>query len=226
MNMPLILKTLTDLENNNNRAWYHQNKAQRQQATESFEQLILELNLRLQRFDSSLPLHDAKSVTFKMVRDLRFSKNKEPYYPAFRAHLGPQGKQPIPVGYFVHIQPKGSFLGGGLFADVFQEATAMIRQHINDHPQEWLKLLNQTEFRNQFEVKGTALKKVPTAYDPNHPLAELLKHKSWYLEFPISDGNLLDANQFLDTAEIIFEQMMPFNQLLNEALINFKMPER
>lgn len=52
-------------------------------------------------------------LTFKLVRDTRFSRDKSPYNPAFRAHISSMGKLPIPVGYFIMIKPGNqSFLGG------------------------------------------------------------------------------------------------------------------
>ena len=80
-------------------------------------------------------------------------------------------------------------------------------------------------FEELFTVKGTALKNVPAGYDKEHPQAEFLKFKSWYLEYPIQDLELLEEG-FLEKAVRIFEIMKPFNDYLNRALDGFKMPSR
>lgn len=67
----------------------------------------------------------------------------------------PSGKLPIPVGYFLAIAPGGrSFLGGGLFAAIFKDATTMIRDHIVAHGAEFEEILSAKEFKAHFALKG------------------------------------------------------------------------
>ncbi len=136
------------------------------------------------------------------------------------------GKLPVPVGYYVMIKPDGgTFLGGGLFADMFSSATGMVRNYIAAHPDEWNDIISAQEFKKYFTVKGTALKNVPAGYDKEHPQAEYLKYKSWYLEYFLSDEEVCDE-AFLQKSVEIFKAMKPFNDFLNKALKEFKMPER
>ncbi len=87
-------------------------------------------------------------------------------------------------------------------------------------------MLQAPDFRNTFEVQGTALKNVPAGYDREHPQAEYLKLKSWYLEYLVSDAVVRNTEDFLDLAVGIFLKMKPFNDFLNRALAGFQMPER
>ncbi len=120
METSLILDYLSELSQNNNREWYHAHKEEYKAANAAFECLVQELILKIGEFDSSVLGHAPKDLTFKLVRDTRFSYDKSPYNPAFRAHIGPQGKLPVPVGYYLMVKPGNkAFLGGGLFADVF-----------------------------------------------------------------------------------------------------------
>lgn len=226
MNRNAILQYLNDLEQNNNRDWYHIHKAEREIACGQFEEIISELMLELRRTDKNIPIIEPKELTFKLVRDTRFSHDKSPYNPSFRAHIAPKGKQPVPVGYFLMIKPGGgSFLGGGLFTDVFKDATKMIRDYIASHGEEWQNIITDQAFAQHFTVKGTSLKKVPQGYDPNCPQAEYLKYKSWYLEYPVADTQLLDKD-FMDYITGIFIKMQKFNSFLNSALADFQMPQR
>lgn len=227
MNMKLILKYLTDLSENNNREWYHAHKAEYKEANAEFEVLIQELIFRIGEFDSSVLHHEPKSLTFKLVRDTRFSHDKSPYNPAFRAHISSMGKLPVPVGYYIMIKPGNqTFLGGGLFADMFKDATAMVRDYIVKNGEEWENVIHDPDFQKYFTVKGTSLKNVPAGYDKEHPQAEFLKFKSWYLEYPLEDTELEDAGAFVTRAAEIFRLMKPFNDYLNKALDGFQMPER
>ncbi len=227
MNTQLIMDYLTALNQNNDREWYHAHKDDYKKANAVFEELLQALMLEIGKFDSSILQNNPKDLTFKLVRDTRFSHDKSPYNPAFRAHISSKGKLPVPVGYYLMIKPENqSFLGGGLFADMFKDATAMIRDHISGNGEEWERIMHEPAFEKYFTVKGTALKNVPAGYEKEHPQAEYLKFKSWYLEYPIKDEELGDAETLLVKAAEIFRAMKPFNDYLNKALTGFQMPTR
>jgi len=222
-----MLPYLADLEMNNKRDWYHENKARYKQAMAEFEDVVDKLIVAIGGFDPSVLHNSAKDLTFKLVRDTRFSHDKSPYNPAFRAHIAANGKQPVPVGYFLKIAPGcKSFLGGGLFASMFKDATVMIRDYLSIHPKEFESIITDEQFTRLFKVEGEALKNVPKGYDPTHPLAEFIKHKSWYLEYPVADSELLYAESFVQKAAGLFCLMKPFNDYLNTALVDFRMPSR
>lgn len=227
MNTQMILNYLTALDANNNREWYHAHKEEYKEANAQFEELVQAMIFRIGEFDGSVLGHAPKDLTFKLMRDTRFSHDKSPYNPSFRAHISSMGKLPIPVGYYLMIKPGGqSFLGGGLFADMFKDATRMVRDYISEHGSEWDEIITAPDFRENFSVDGSTLKNVPAGYDQDHPQAEYLKYKSWYLEYPIQDADLADGEAFLAKAVEIFRLMKPFNDYLNKALAGFKMPER
>lgn len=227
MNTAIILNYLSALSANNSREWYHANKEDYKKANAEFEKLLQELMLEIGTFDSSILQHNPKDLTFKIVRDTRFSHDKSPYNPAFRAHIAAKGKLPVPAGYYLMIKPGNqSFLGGGLFADMFKDATAMMRDYLAKNGKEWEAILHEPDFEKYFTVKGTALKNVPAGYDKEHPQAEYLKFKSWYLEYPLTDEEVMDAEAFPAKAAGIFRIMKPFNDYLNKALAGFKMPSR
>lgn len=227
MDLPLILNYLRELEEHNDREWYHGHKGEYKAANAAFEELLQALILRIGEFDPSVLHNDPKTLTFKLNRDTRFSHDKSPYNPSFRAHISAMGKLPIPVGYYLMIRPGDrSFLGGGLFADMFREATTMVRDYISANGEEWEKIIQAPEFQKYFTLKGTALKNVPAGYDKEHPQAESLKYKSWYLEYPIRDRELEDPEEFLARAAEIFRRMKPFHDYLNKALAGFQMPTR
>ncbi len=227
MNIQLIIDYLSALSMNNNREWYHANKEDYKKAAEEFEKLLQALMMEIGKFDGSILHNNPKDLTFKLVRDTRFSHDKSPYNPAFRAHIASAGKLPVPVGYYLMIKPGNqSFLGGGLFADMFKDATARVRDYIAGNGEEWENIIHAPEFEKYFKVQGTALKNVPAGYEKEHPQAEYLKYKSWYLEYPLQDGELKEAEAFTAKAAEIFRVMKPFNDYLNKALTGFRMPER
>lgn len=227
MNTQFIIDYLSALSMNNSREWYHANKDNYKKAYAEFEKLLQILILEIGKFDSSILHNNPKDLTFKIVRDTRFSHDKTPYNPAFRAHISSKGKLPVPVGYYLMIKPNNqSFLGGGLFANMFKDATKMIRDYIVQNGEKWEEIIHEPKFKKYFTVQGTALKNVPTGYDKEHPQAEYLKFKSWYLEYPLKDEELKNADTFFAMASEIFRIMKPFNDYLNKALADFQMPTR
>ena len=227
MNTQRMIDYLSELQMNNNREWYHANKEAYKEANAAFEAFLQELILEIGKFDSSILHNSPKDLTFKLVRGTRFSHDKSPYNPAFRAHISAKGKLPVPVGYYVMIKPGGeSFLGGGLFADMFKDATRMVRDYLVRNGEEWERILHEPEFEAIFTVQGSALKNVPAGYDKEHPQAEYLKYKSWYLEYPMQDEAFGDGDAVLAKAAEVFRIMKPFNDYLNRALEGFEMPAR
>ncbi len=227
MNTQIIIDYLSSLSTNNNREWYHANKDDYKKANAEFEKLLHTLILEIGKFDSSILHSSPKDLTFKLVRDTRFSHDKSPYNPAFRAHISSKGKLPVPVGYYLMIKPENrSFLGGGLFADMFKDATTMIRDYISRNGDEWEKIIHEPDFEKYFTVQGTALKNVPAGYEKEHPQAGYLKFKNWYLEYSLRDEEVKDVKIFLEKAVELFRIMKPFNDYLNKALADFQMPTR
>ena len=227
MGMETVIDYLSGLKENNNRQWYHEHKTEYKAANAEFEEVLQDLIVGIGEFDRSILHNVPRELTFKLVRDTRFSHDKSPYNPSFRAHIASKGKLPIPVGYYIMIKPGGgTFLGGGLFADMFKDATTMIRDYISANPEEWDQIINDDTFQKYFTVGGTALKNVPKGYDKEHPQAEYLKNKSWYVEYFIQDEKLRDTKKFIDLAVEVFKAMKPFNDYLNRALAGFTMPKR
>lgn len=224
--MKKVLRYLTELELNNDREWFAAAKAEREEANARFEDLVQALIAKIGEKDESIAHNVAKELTFKPVRDTRFSHDKSPYNPSMRAHIAAKGKLPVPVGYYIMIKPGDrSFLGGGLFADMFRDATEMLRDYISVRGGELDRIVGNDEFRRLFTVKGAALKNVPRGYDPDSPYAEWLKYKCLYLEYFISDEEILRPD-FPDRAAEIFLAMKPFNDFINRALADFRMPSR
>lgn len=222
-----ILDYLSELELNNHREWYHAHKQERLEVIKEFENFLQDLIFEIGKYDESILHIYPQDIIFKMVRDTRFSTDKSPYKPVMRAHISAKGKLPIPVGYYISIQPHdGTMLGGGLFADMFKDATSMIRDYIIENGEELEKIINHPDFRSRFSLLGTKLKKVPRGYNPDHPYGDYLKYKSMFIEEFLADEELYHYQSFVKLAAKEFSYMKPFNDFLNKALIDFQMPER
>jgi uncharacterized protein (TIGR02453 family) len=222
----LILKFLKDLEKNNSLAWMKANKKEYETAKYEFEKLIQKLIDKISVYDSSIKELKPSKLIFRLNRDTRFSKDKSPYNPSFRAHISQAERFPIPAGYYLNIKPNHIFLGGGLFVSQFPEVTKMVRDEIVNNSKTFSEIIETDDFKNNFVIVGEKLKNVPKEYDNNHIFAEYLKHKAWDIEYFVTETDFVDSEKFIDLAVEKFKNMKSFNDFLNGSLVDFKMPER
>jgi len=227
INTKKILTYSKLLSENNNKIWMHEHQVDKKNTITEFESLVEEVELQISKFDNSIPFTPANKLTFKFVRDTRFSNDKAPYNPTFRAHISTNGKMPIPVGYYISIKSNNqSFIGGGLFASMFKDATKKVRDYIYTNPKEFTRIITKKDFIDNFEVMGEKLKRVPKEYDCDLEIAEYLKHKNWYLEYRLADFEIEDSEKIIELMIEKFKLMKEFNAFLNKALIGFEMPKR
>jgi len=217
---------LSELKAHNSLDWMAANKKRYNEAKAQFAELIQRLIIGLSESDSSIAHLAAKDLIFRLNRDTRFSHDKSPYNPSFRAHISSAGCFPIPVGYYINVTPGNIFLGGGLFAPQFSDATAQVRDYIVLNGGELQDVLKAPEFAANFSLSGEKLKNTPRGYEQNHKYAEYLKHKSWDIEYHIEDIMFSDMDSFVTIAVNKFILMQPFNDFFNKALSGYKMPER
>ena len=217
--MEKALAFLRELEENNNREWYHDNKAFMQEATEDFVKLMSSLMAIIAEFDAKILEIEPKNLMFRLAKDMRFSKDKTPFNPSFRAVLSSGGKRSIPAAYYLAFQPGNrTYLGAGFHETNNKEAITLIRDHIVSHGDQFQKIITQPDFAKHLKVEGEALKNVPKGYDANHLQGEYLKNKSWYVFYPFSDEDLLDEKNFNQKARDAIYLMKPFDDFLNEAM--------
>ena len=105
--MEEMLSFLAGLEANNNREWFHAHTQDRKEASEAFKRLVQELIFEIGAFDERVLFHNPADLIYRIPRDMRLPNQPAPYNPTFRAHIGPKGKQPFPVGYYICIAANG-----------------------------------------------------------------------------------------------------------------------
>ena len=210
---------LKDLKKNNNRDWFLANKKRYDVAKKEFETFIDELILEIAKFDNSISHYTGKDCIFRIYRDIRFSKDKSPYKTHFGAHITSAAKKSdihTRAGYYIHIEPGGSMLGGGAYMPAGPWIKA-IRQEIAYNSEEFKKIINGASFKKYFgEMEGEKLVKAPQGYEPDHPEIELLKYKSFLATNTCSDKEVT-SRDFQNHCADVFRTLFPFDQFLNRA---------
>lgn len=212
------LQFLRNLEKNNNREWFNENKTLYQEAQQDVISFVEKLVEEMVDFDEEMGKLEAKKSVFRIYRDTRFSKDKTPYKTNFGAGLG-MGKGNKISGYYLHIEPGKSFLAGGVYKPE-PSVLKTIRQEISAFGDEFLEILERDEFRNYFRGLSVEdkLKKVPQGFEKDDKMAEFLKLKHFIVTHPVSDEQLLSENAVKEFTKI-FKAMKPLNDFLQTPFI-------
>ncbi len=213
------LQFLRELQANNNREWFQENKPRYETAKTEFENFIDALILEIGSFDETIRHQTAKNCVFRIYRDVRFSKDKSPYKTHFGAHITSAARRSeihSRAGYYIHIEPGSSMLAGGAYLPQ-SDWLKSIRHEIAFNGDEFRKILAGSDFKKYFgTMEGEKLKTTPKDYPADHPEIELLKHKSFLASHNPGD-EVVTGGDFLKHAARVFKALHPFDEFLNRA---------
>lgn len=208
---------LTQIRENNNREWYHANKKFYQDAKAEFEQVTEVLINETSKFDTSIRGLQPKDCIFRIFRDVRFSNDKSPYKSNFGSFLCKGGKKSGYAGYYIHIEPGGSFIAGGIYMPPSPILKA-IRDDIFEHVDEFKEIINSPEFINHYKtIDGDKLKTAPKGFPRDFTDIELLKYTSYTVGKYKTDKQM-SASSIIGEITDAFKALYTFNRFLNEAV--------
>ena len=216
------LKFLKELKKNNNKTWFDTHRKQYEAARTDFENFIQSVLDKHAKNDTDLKELTAKKCMFRINRDIRFAKDKSPYKTNFGASMDKGGKKSGLAGYYFHLEPGKSFLGGGIWMPQ-PDALKKVRQEIDYCLDEFKKIMTarkfQTLYGKLYTGDGIQLSKVPQGFDKDNPAAEYLKFKSWLVLSDLNDSALISKELVQRTVDA-FSIIQPFIKFLNRPLIN------
>ncbi|MEP6583127.1 MAG: DUF2461 domain-containing protein, partial [Ginsengibacter sp.] len=164
---------------------------------------------------------DVKNCTFRINRDIRFSKDKTPYKSNMGAYFSKGGKKSVFAGYYFHLEPGNkSFAGGGLWMPGPQELQKL-RQEVDYCFPEFKNILGRSSFMNHFDGlgmnKNEMLVNVPKGYDRDNPASDFLKLKSFVATRNFPDS-FFKVPSFAKEVSKAFKALMPLIKFMNRAL--------
>lgn len=214
------LSFLKQLAKNNNKPWFDVNREKYDEAKKDFENFIQALIEQFGKKDPSIAALTAKSCLFRINRDIRFSKDKTPYKKNFAASINKGGKKSVFAGYYFHLEPGNSFVGGGIWMPMPAE-TQKIRQEIDYCYDEFKKIIHSKNFAGIYagldREDEIRLANVPKGYTKDNPAAEFLKLKSWVAMSSFTDTALTSKTLLKQSVEA-FSAIRPLIEFLNRAL--------
>ena len=212
------LTFLRDIKRNNNKPWLEANRKKYENAKDDFGKFVNELITAMAGFEPAIGSLTSKDCTFRLNRDIRFSKDKTPYKSNFGAGFNAGGKKASNAGYYLHLEPGHSFIGGGFWMPP-PEAIIKIRQEIDYNFEDWNNIINSKIFKANFPNgpdREGALKRSPKGYEEENAAMHFLKLKSYTVTKPLADDEILLPTlkkNILST----FKVLHPFIHFLNTS---------
>jgi uncharacterized protein (TIGR02453 family) len=215
------LQFLKQLAKNNTKVWFDANRKKYEAAKADHMQSVQKIIDEFCKTDTTLSTLAAKDCLFRINRDIRFSKDKSPYKINFGAYINANGKKSMNAGYYLHIQPGESFVGGGMYQPD-ADALKKIRQEIDYNFDAFKNIINNKKFKAVY-AKGiskdgdVSLSRPPKGYDDDNPAIEFIKLKSVVAIAPLTDAQITDK-KFVSAVVKAFEALHPLILFLNKAL--------
>ena len=215
------LQFLKELQENNNKPWFDVNHKTYEAAKKNFGEIVEVIIKGIGQFDRDIEeAHlQVKDCTFRINRDVRFSKNKDPYKTNFGASFSKGGKKAHSAGYYLHIDPSECFLAGGIWMPEADDLKK-IRTEIDYNFKEFSDILTTESFKTIFP-KGLDREaftvRPPKGYEETNPAIEIIKLKSFTASSVIDSKEILKSNLpnlILDG----FKAMQPYIAFLNRAV--------
>ncbi len=206
---------LAELDQNNNREWFAENKTRYQELHAGLIDWIAELQSYLAQFDEKMLDIVPKNALFRIYKDARFAKGKAPYKTHFGIHLVTSGSRSdfTRAGYYIHIEPGASFIAGGAHAPS-PEWLKAIRANWAQDGDEFLRILKSSSFKKEFQIEGSTLTRPPKGYLQDEPYIELLKYKTIVARHQLNDKIVTGPN-FTGECIKLFQVYKPFRDFLN-----------
>lgn len=211
---PELFTFLTELEENNTREWFQDNKDRyKAEVQEPLLEFIAAFSGPLDEISPNFVAdpRPAGGSMFRIYRDVRFSRDKSPY----KTHAAAQfrhreGRDVHAPGFYLHLEPSNVFAGGGLWHPDGSTLGA-VRTAIVKDPERWRKATSD------LSLGGESLKRGPRGIDPEHPMIEDLKRKD-FVTLSSSPQEAACSSGFLNSFATACQTAAPMVRFLTEAV--------
>ncbi len=222
MLQPFTIEFFKELRQNNHKEWFDQNRKRYEKVKADYLNLAGNILEEMKKVDESLDILSPKDCTFRINKDIRFSKDKTPYKTNLGIALHPFGKKMQLAAYYIHLEEGQSFVGGGLW---MPEAPllAKLRKEINYFYQDLEGILSDPNFiktYGELDVDpGQKLIRPPKGYEAENPAIEFLKLKSFTASRKIPD-NMLTSEKLIPFVKESLTALKPMISFANRGLMS------
>lgn len=211
-------KFLKDLKKNNNREWFAARKPVYDEVKLQVIALTAEALSHISKTHPEFANVDPAKCVLRIYRDVRFSTNKAPYKTNIGVSINPKGKGTSGPGYYLHIEPGASFIGGGWWMPP-AENLKNIRQEIDYNAANFRKIISHKDFKKYYGKlsEEDRLQNAPKGYEKDHAEIEFLRLKSFVAFCPLSDDDFSEKKIATDISKAI-DALVPLVKFLEVGL--------
>jgi len=215
------IQFLKDLKKNNHKEWFDANRKKYDAAKADFAGLVQKVIEMHGKKDEHIASLQPKDCTFRINRDIRFSKDKTPYKTNFGASFNRGGKKSVFAGYYLHCEPgTESFVGGGLWMPE-PEDLKKVRQEIDYGFDEFKSIIGSKKFvsiyKELYKGEDSVLSREPKGYEKDNPAIEYIKFKNFIAMQPLTETELT-GKDLLKKIGTAFETLQPLVMFINRAV--------
>ena len=212
------LQFIDDLTANNNRDWFLEHKKRYDKFKSDYQSLVAAFLSELKPLDASLEFLEVKNCTFRINRDIRFSKDKTPYKNHLGIWMSSGVKGSNRAGYYIHIGKNESFIAGGFYSPEADDLKK-VRKEIAFFYEDLEEIVSEKSFQKIYGSLDTSntLKNAPKDYEKDHPAIEFLKLKSFTATQKF-DYNEATKDDFVKKTVAKLILLKPLNDFINRAL--------
>ncbi|MBR6466028.1 MAG: DUF2461 domain-containing protein [Bacteroidales bacterium] len=200
--MKRVYDFLAALSRNNNKVWFDAHKDRYLEAKKIFDDFTAELIEEVAKWDEyvSASKPTVRQSTYRIYRDLRFSRDKSPYKTHMGAFVVPGGKKSPYCGYYFHLEPpqkKGLIGGNMLFVGLYQpdpKIIASFRDEVSVNGDPFLEAVEKAKGFGLYTEGMT--RKVPAGFEnvEKEEWKELLRMKDVNLTMAMDEKFLFAPN--------------------------------
>ncbi len=215
---PQYIEFFKDLEQNNNKEWFHNNKETYETYVKApFEKFISDLIDEMNKCGEGLEINPKDCIS-RINRDIRFSKDKTPYNPHLTAFLSKEGRKNKTLpGFFIRITAKNIGMMVGAFSpdkDLLQK----IRKKLMETNGQFEALIYEQKFVETFgEIKGEIQKRVPPELKVAMEKNFHISLKQFYFMTEI-DPSHITSDKLMETVLGYYKTGKPVNDYLIKAI--------
>ena len=215
---PQALEFFRALERNNRREWFQPRKAVFDEKVKApMIELVGAVNQALAKSGAAY-INEPERAIYRIYRDTRFSPDKTPYKTHISALFVPRGlEKRAGGGLYFEVSAEDVGVAGGIYMPGPEQLLA-VRTHLAEHHERFRRILGDKKLRRLMgSLCGEQLTRVPKGFPSDHPAADLIRYKQWYMYVQLAPA-LVTSPKLL--AELLkrFRAMMPLVEFLNEPL--------
>jgi len=187
-----FLQFFKELEKNNNRDWFNENKKTFKELVEKpWVNFVAAVIDQVSAIDPSIKM-TAKEGVFRIYKDIRFSKDKTPYKTQMSAVIAEGGRKGKKAGGIYLEASADSFKIYSGFYMPDKADLQKVREAIVSDLTGFDAILKKADFREKFgELQGEKNKRIPKEFKEDAKKQPLIFNKSFYV------FNELPANTLL-----------------------------